>query len=156
MSEPDNFVEFPANAVIFREGDAGAEMFIIETGGVDILRNNRIDDPIANLGPGDFFGEMAILEDQPRFATVRTTADTRLMRIDRSAFANLISSNVEVSIRIMRKLTGRLRRAELRIQELGEIIDTRRMTASLLDDRRTTLIVLLDQWLANARTQVSR
>ena len=123
MSEPDSFVEFPANTVVFREGDAGAEMFIIETGSVDILRNNRIDDPIANLGPGDFFGEMAILEDQPRFATARTTADTRLMRIDRAAFASLISSNVEVSIRIMRKLTARLRRAELRIQELGDIIN---------------------------------
>lgn len=123
MSESDPFVEFPANTVIFREGDAGAEMYIIESGTVDILRNNRIDDPIANLGPGDFFGEMAILEDQPRFATARTTSDTRLMRIDRAAFADLISSNVEVSIRIMRKLTARLRRAELRIQELGDIIN---------------------------------
>jgi len=123
MSESDSFVEFPANTVIFREGDAGAEMYIIESGAVDILRNNGLGDPIANLGPGDFFGEMAILEDQPRFATVRTTADTRLMRIDRAAFASLISSNVEVSIRIMRKLTSRLRRAELRIQELGDIIN---------------------------------
>lgn len=123
MAEPDNFVEYPANTVIFREGDAGAEMYIIESGAVDIVRHNRLDDPIANLGPGDFFGEMAILEDQPRFATVRTTADTRLLKIDRAAFANLISSNVEVSIRIMRKLTSRLRRAELRIQELADAIN---------------------------------
>jgi hypothetical protein len=106
------FVRVPSGQIVFREGDDGAEMYIIESGAIDILRAARGRAPLATLGPGDFFGEMAILEDQPRFATAIARAPTTLLRIDRAAFPSVIAGNVEVAIRIMRKLAGRLRRAE--------------------------------------------
>jgi CRP-like cAMP-binding protein len=106
------FLMVPSGQIVFREGDDGAEMYIIESGAIDILRAARGREPLATLGPGDFFGEMAILEDQPRFATAVARAPTKLLRIDRAAFPGVIAGNVEIAIRIMRKLAGRLRRAE--------------------------------------------
>ena len=113
----DLFVMMPSGQVVFREGDTGTEMFIIESGSVDIVRAARGSEPLATLGAGDFFGEMAILEDQPRFASAITRAPTKLLRIDRAAFPGVIAGNVEIAIRIMRKLAGRLRRSESRISE---------------------------------------
>jgi CRP-like cAMP-binding protein len=113
----DPFVEVAAGAAVFREGDSGGDMFIIESGQVDIVRKARGDEPVATLGPGDFFGEMAILEDQPRFAGAVARTNARLLRIERSAFADVLKQNVEIGVRIMRKLAARHRRAEQRAQE---------------------------------------
>ena len=113
----DPFVEVAAGAAVFKEGDSGGDMFIIESGQVDIVRKVRGDEPIATLGPGDFFGEMAILEDQPRFAGAVARTSVRLLRIERSAFADVLKQNVEIGVRIMRKLAARHRRAEQRAQD---------------------------------------
>ena len=66
------FLMVPSGQIVFREGDDGAEMYIIESGAIDILRAARGREPLDTLGPGDFFGEIAILEDQPRFANARS------------------------------------------------------------------------------------
>ncbi len=113
----DPFVEVAAGAAVFKEGDSGGDMFIIESGQIDIVRKARGDEPIATLGPGDFFGEMAILEDQPRFAGAVARTSVRLLRIERSAFADVLKQNVEIGVRIMRKLAARHRRAEQRAQD---------------------------------------
>lgn len=113
----DPFVEFAAGAIVFREGDAGGDMFIIETGQVDIVLKARGDTPVASLGPGDFFGEMAMLEDQPRFASAVARNAVRALRIERGAFGDVIKQNVEIAVRIMRKLAARHRRAEQRAQD---------------------------------------
>jgi CRP-like cAMP-binding protein len=120
-----SYFEVPAGQFIFREGDPGNEMFIIETGAIEILRTTRGDQPLAVLEPGDFFGEMAVLEDQPRFASARAKEASRLLRVDRSAFAELVQENFEIAVRIMRKLALRLRRTEQSLQvattELGDL-----------------------------------
>jgi CRP-like cAMP-binding protein len=109
-------IEFKPSEIVFREGDKGDDMFLIESGQIEILRELRGKEPIAILEAQDFFGEMAILEDQPRFATARAKTAVRLLRIDRAAFAGVLMSNVEVGVRIMRKLTARLRRSEGQLQ----------------------------------------
>ncbi|MCE3001636.1 MAG: cyclic nucleotide-binding domain-containing protein, partial [Xanthomonadaceae bacterium] len=127
----DPFLQLAAGAPIFREGEAGSEMYIIETGTVDILRESRGGEPLATLEAGDFFGEMAVLEDQPRFATAIARTPVRLLRIDRAAFGDVLSQNVEIAIRIMRKLTARLRRAEQRAGEAhGALEDFRKRLAA--------------------------
>jgi hypothetical protein len=113
----DPFVEFAAGTAVFKEGDAGDDMFIIETGQIDIVRKSRIDEPVATLGPGDFFGEMAMLEDQPRFAGAVARTAARVLRIERSEFTDMLKQNVEIAVRIMRKLAARQRRAEQRAQD---------------------------------------
>jgi len=113
----DPFVEFVAGTAIFNEGDTGADMYIIESGQVDIVRRARGDEPVASLGPGDFFGEMAMLEDQPRFAGAIARTAVRALRVERAAFADMLRQNVEIAVRIMRKLVGRQKRAEQRAQD---------------------------------------
>jgi hypothetical protein len=112
-----------AGQILFREGEKGAEMYILESGNVEILRGDTV---LATLEPGDFFGEMAILEDQPRFATARAKTDLRVLKIERAAFADLLRANVEIAVRIMRKLVARQRRTEQRVQEaLAELAQLR-------------------------------
>jgi hypothetical protein len=118
----DPFVEFAAGTVVFMEGDGGIDMFIIESGQVDIVRKTRGEEPIATLGPGDFFGEMAMLEDQPRFAGAVARSNVRALRVERAAFTDMLKQNVEIAVRIMRKLAARQRRAEQRAQDaIGEL-----------------------------------
>lgn len=125
-----SFVTIPAGQFVFREGEPGSEMYIIETGAVEILREVRGPEPIAVLEPGDFFGEMAILEDQPRFASARAKESSRLLKIDRAAFAGLIQQNFEIAVRIMRKLAARLRRTEQLLQDTqAELQNARRVAA---------------------------
>lgn len=114
------YVEIAAGDFVFREGEAGSEMYIIESGMLDVLRHARGPKPLAELGPGDFFGEMAILEDQPRFASVRARTPCRLLRVDRAAFAAMLRDNFEIAVRIMRKLVARLRRTEEQLQQSNE------------------------------------
>lgn len=116
----DLYVDVPAGQFLFREGDPGAEMYIIESGSIAILRAARGAEPMAVLEPGDFLGEMSVLEDQPRFASAQARSDCRLLRIERAAFADLLRQNVEIAVRIMRKLALRQRRAEQRISELQQ------------------------------------
>jgi hypothetical protein len=115
----DPFVQLSAGEAVFKEGDVGSDMFIIESGTIDILKKSHGNEPLATLEAGDFFGEMAVLEDQPRFASAIARSSCRLLRIDRAAFGDVLAQNIEIAIRIMRKLTARLRRSELRITELS-------------------------------------
>ncbi len=117
------FVDMPAGTFVFREGDAGSDMYIIESGTLEVLRNARGGTPVATLGAGDFFGEMAILEDQPRFAAVRALTAARLLRVDRAAFAGMLRENFEIAVRIMRKLVARLRRTEELLQTTQSELD---------------------------------
>lgn len=121
---------FPAGGVVFKEGDAGDDMYIIESGQIDIVRSGAGSEPVATLGPGDFFGEMAILEDQPRFAGAVAKTDARVLRIERSAFADVLKQNVEIAVRIMRKLVGRQRRSDQRLQETLAELSKLRASAS--------------------------
>ncbi len=123
MNAKDPFVEIAAGNAIFREGEPGHEMYIIESGTVEILRQARGSEPLATLESGDCFGEMALLEEQPRFATALAKTNVRLLKIERTVFADVMRSNVEIPIRIMKKLAGRLRRSEERAHDAKTALD---------------------------------
>jgi hypothetical protein len=105
--------EFAAGEYIFREGDLGTEMYIIHEGKVEILnRLGEEDRVLAVLEKGDFFGEMSVLEDLPRAASARALTDTRLLQINGSTFDQMLQSNPEIAVRMMRKLSRRLRETD--------------------------------------------
>jgi hypothetical protein len=105
---------------IFKEGDLGTEMYIIHEGKVEILNHVAGEEQmLAVLEKGDFFGEMSILEDLPRAATARAATDVRLLPINRSTFDQLIQGNPEIAVRMMRKLSRRLRDADEQIKILA-------------------------------------
>ena len=132
----DPFIEIPAGTAVFRQGDAGHDMYIVESGQIDIVYQAGGDeDALATLGPGDFFGEMAMLEDQPRSASARATTKSRLLRIERAAFADVLKQNVEIAVRIMRKLVARERHIEQRLHAaLAELKKAKAAPASAKAD----------------------
>ncbi len=106
-------VEHAAGATIFEQNVTGSEMFIIEDGEVDIVRSYAGREKVlSTLGPGDFFGEMAVLETQPRSAGARARTACRLLPIDASTLDALLRQHPEIAVRMLRKLAGRVRRYE--------------------------------------------
>jgi CRP/FNR family transcriptional regulator, cyclic AMP receptor protein len=82
-----------AGKVLAREGDIGQEFFVIEAGTAEVTRGG---DTLAQLGPGDFFGEMALLEEDRRVATVTATSDMTLIVMNRSSFRSIESTMPQV------------------------------------------------------------
>jgi CRP-like cAMP-binding protein len=106
-------VSFPAGSWIFREGEKGEEMYIIQAGSVEILRRYGPEEKrLAVLEEGDFFGEMGMLENRPRSASARVAADARLLPIDPSTFDQMLREYPEVAVRMLRALCQRLRKYE--------------------------------------------
>jgi Cyclic nucleotide-binding domain/FHA domain len=99
--------------LVFREGELGTEMYIIHEGQVEILNGVQGEEHLlAVLEKGDFFGEMALLEDRPRAATARALTEARLLRINGSTFDQMLRDNPEIAVRMMRKLSRRLRETD--------------------------------------------
>lgn len=103
--------EYAASEVIFEEGSVGRELFVVLAGSVNITKTigNR-SNVIANLGKGEFFGEMAVIDASPRSATAVAAADqTRVMRINHARFVYLVSQQPAFALMIMDALSKRLR-----------------------------------------------
>ncbi len=101
-----------AGTVLFREGDVGGEMFVIQGGSVRISR--RVGDAertLAVLGPGEFVGEMAILTGERRSATATVVEDARVLVLDGAMLEEMISRNTEIAVRLLKKVAFRLRAA---------------------------------------------
>ncbi len=106
----ENIVSFKKGEVIFNEGDLGTEMFVIQKGKVEIRKKIGPEEKVlSTLEKGDFFGEMAILEGLPRSAKAVAIEDTECIMINEATFDNLIKSNVEIAIRMLRKISKNLR-----------------------------------------------
>ena len=109
--------DFPAGAVIFEEGDPGSRMYVIQAGQVRIVKRvGTREITIARLGPGEAFGEMALLEGQLRSATAVVESAARILEIDEAAFADLVRRNGEIALRLLRRLSARLREANRQIR----------------------------------------
>jgi CRP/FNR family transcriptional regulator, cyclic AMP receptor protein len=102
-------VRYGANRVIVRQGARGDSFFVIAEGEATVRQGTR---KIGTLGPGDFFGEMALLDGRPRSASV--TADTPLVtvRLTRAAFTKALDANPALARAIMAELAARIRRLE--------------------------------------------
>src|SRR5258708_36465557 len=104
----------PAGTVLFREGDRGATMYVIRSGKVKISKHiSDTELTLAVLGPGEFFGEMALLEGLPRSAGATVVEDAALIELEQTAFEMLVRKNSEIAVRLMRRLSSRLREADL-------------------------------------------
>ncbi len=111
-------VEYQTEDLIFEEGDLGIDMYIVQHGKVAILKSFKgRERQLALLGQGDFFGEMSVLEDLPRTATARAASECRLLQINGSTFDQMLRKNPEIAVRMMRKLSRRLRETDLRLRE---------------------------------------
>jgi CRP/FNR family transcriptional regulator, cyclic AMP receptor protein len=109
-----------AGEVLFKEGDAGKEMFVIQSGKVKLTRVIRGQDKLlAELGAGEFFGEMSIINDKPRTATAVVLEDAQLLALDPKTFEAMIKANTEIAVRMIKKLAKRLDDANAQIENLS-------------------------------------
>jgi CRP/FNR family cyclic AMP-dependent transcriptional regulator len=104
-------VEAPKGKVIVRQGDPGRECFVITEGRARATIRGK---GTAALGPGSFFGEMSLLDQGPRSATVTAETDMRLLVLGSREFSALVNEVPTVAVRMMRGLAERLRSAEPR------------------------------------------
>ncbi len=101
--------EVPKGATLTKEGATGREFFAVVDGKATAkLRGKKI----ASYGPGDFFGEMSLLDQGPRSATITADSDMQLYVLDARSFGTLIEKHPAVARKILRGLAGRLRKAE--------------------------------------------
>jgi CRP-like cAMP-binding protein len=104
---------------IFSEGDHGATMYIVQAGRVRLFREiDGAEQTIGELEKGDFFGEQAILEGLPRPVSAEAVEQTELIEINSTIFDKMIRGNIEIAVRMLRKLAIRLREAQRNLSEL--------------------------------------
>jgi CRP-like cAMP-binding protein len=111
--------DFAAGTVLFREGETGDEMFVIQSGLVRITKQVGGEErPLATFGRGEFLGEMAILNGKPRTATATVLEEARCLVINGEQLAGMLAKNPEIAIRLVTKLARRLDSADELIQIL--------------------------------------
>jgi CRP-like cAMP-binding protein len=97
-------IDVPAGKVLAREGDIGQEFFVIDQGSAEVTRGGE---HVANLAPGDFFGEMALLEDDQRTATVTASTAMSLIVMTRASFRALDRTHPEMHATVAKAIAGR-------------------------------------------------
>ena len=99
-------IAFPADAVIFREGDTPDHMYIVLEGVIDVTHRGKV---IESIGPGDALGIVSLLDSKPRTATAVVTQDAKLALIDRKNFRYMIEAVPHFAWYVMAELVDRLR-----------------------------------------------
>jgi CRP/FNR family cyclic AMP-dependent transcriptional regulator len=98
-------IDVPQGKVLTREGDRGREFFVVLEGSADVRRDTQ---PLPSLGTGDFFGEIALVTDKARTATVTATTPMRMLVITDRAFRELLRNSPEIQGKVLSAVADRL------------------------------------------------
>lgn len=139
---------FRAGEVIFATGDIGDGLFVIETGRVQIsaVVNSGGPRPLASIGPGDFFGEMAVIDDSPRSATAIAETDASAFYLSREEMMEMLNRHPGLTLTLIREFSTRMRATNLRY--LDEIIQGERLALvgrsarTIVHDFKNPLVVI--------------
>ena len=112
-------VSFPENHVVIQEGDAGNTLFMIIEGQVAVLKNQEghRDIELDRMGAGDYFGEMALFEDIPRTATIRTLEPCRMLVLHKQEFKEMVREYPQIALDICKVLSGRIRKLHAKMTQ---------------------------------------
>jgi CRP/FNR family transcriptional regulator, cyclic AMP receptor protein len=109
--------DFSKGTVLFREGELGRDMFIIQKGKVQVRKRvGNTEKILAELADGEFFGEMALLMGMDRSATVEVMEDSKILVVSPDTFENLLKSNIEIALKMLKKMASRLRASDERLE----------------------------------------
>jgi CRP-like cAMP-binding protein len=127
--------EYPRNSVILFEDDPGDSLYIVSTGQVKVvlIGEDGREVILSVLNDGDFFGEMSLIDDEPRSAHVIAMKDSRLLVLRRDDFQQQINQHPSIAVKLLRVLVQRLRRADAKIGGLV-LLDVNGRVAKLLLD----------------------
>ena len=139
LSEED----VPQNTRLFRQGDTGDAMYLIESGRVriSIRDEDKQEVTLAELAQGDFFGEMSIIDGRQRSADAKVIDDARLAVLSRDAFLTFIRKKPDVALEMLSALTDRLRRTdELLRSRVSRNVNEEEQARLTLADRAADMI----------------
>lgn len=111
FASPVNIRTFAQGAPIFSVGDDAGEMFVVETGEVDIVIDGKV---VETVVPQGFFGEISLVEDSPRTADAIARTDCRLLPVNRHHFLYMVDEMPQFALHVMKGMADRLRRADQR------------------------------------------
>jgi CRP-like cAMP-binding protein len=108
---------FPAGVRVFHEGDRSDACYLVRSGDLRVTREHPDGRAIAlaTLGPGDIFGELAMLDGEARSASVETLSDSELLALPAADFRRLLADHSEISVKLIGALTRRLRQTNERV-----------------------------------------
>src|SRR4029079_8149878 len=98
-------IELPAERPVVRQGEVGTGFYLVVSGGVRVVRDGEV---LARLGPGEFFGELSVLDGQPRIAQVVTDEPTTCLAIASWDFERLLLAEPALTVAILRGVARRL------------------------------------------------
>ena len=119
LVEGESTRTFAVGEIIFREGDLGQEMFVIQTGSVEVTINvDGEEHKVSTLERGDFFGEMSLLETLPRSATVRAVEKTSVLAIHSGTLLLRIRRDPTFAFEIIKRMSHKIRSTNHQLMEL--------------------------------------
>jgi CRP-like cAMP-binding protein len=101
-------IDHPAGTVVAREGEPGVGLFVIVEGEAEVTIGGKKK---STLGPGDFFGEIALLDGGPRTATVAAVTDVKLLGLTEWVFRGLMQEHPSIAVKTLQQMASRLRSA---------------------------------------------
>jgi CRP/FNR family transcriptional regulator, cyclic AMP receptor protein len=161
LAKVANRRRYPKDSVVFFENEQGDFFFMILEGRikVTILGDDGREVILSLLGSGDFFGEMALLDNEPRSATAIAVEDSELLSLHRNDFQSVLTDNRSITVGLIKVLTARLRRANHQISTLAlldvygrvarVIVDMAREEGRRLKDGRIAFRRATHQEIAN-------
>lgn len=158
---------YPRNSVILFEDDPGDALYVVAGGQVKVvlIGDDGREVILSVLGEGEFFGEMSLLDDEPRSAHVIAMEDSDLLVLRREDFEGILATNPQIALALLRELTRRLRRADEKVGALVLLDVTGRVARLLLEladdsggDRITRRLThhTIAQMVGSSRETVSR
>ncbi|MDB5878255.1 MAG: hypothetical protein JWQ41_1669 [Variovorax sp.] len=126
---------FKRAEMVVEQGKKSDALYIILTGRARVMSTDSRGREVilATLQPGDYIGEMSLIDDEPHSATVRTEVQTDVLVLDRDAFSRCLPENASMSYNIMRGLVQRLRHADRKIESLALMDVYGRVARSLIE-----------------------
>ncbi len=112
---------FADREVIVTQGSSGDSMYVVQSGEVEVVHTgeNGVDHQLATLKAGEFFGEMAIFEDEVRSATVRAVGDARVLEVDKKTVEKRIQDDPRLAVNMLKTMSSRLREGHARTSGSG-------------------------------------
>ena len=134
LSQMATLRPFPRERVVIMAEEEGDTLFVIHSGQVkvSIVSEDGREVILSILSAGDFFGEMSLLDGNPRSANVTTMQETELLMLRRSDFVRLIQNAPQIAVKLLSVLAGRLRKTDRQIEGLALSDVTGRITQTLL------------------------
>ncbi len=121
--------DFAGGAILFEEGQLAHHLYVLVSGKMEIFRRiGSKEYMLAHLGPKKCFGEMAILGEEPRSASIRAVEPTAVLKIDRESFRDLIRERPQISFAIFKILSQRLRSKNMEAKNLPTFETSRTIT----------------------------